>query len=99
MKRFSLLFNFYSHYLISSIIVNLWCLSIFFTKGISTFFPLFWFKVATLALTVLFINKYRYQQFYFYKNLGLGKWQLWRATLTLDLLLFIALSSATLYMR
>ena len=55
------------------------------------FVVVFWLKIITLGLIVFFINNYKRNEFYYYKNLGLSKLRLWVSILLFDFILFIIL--------
>ncbi|PKP17417.1 MAG: hypothetical protein CVU05_15575 [Bacteroidetes bacterium HGW-Bacteroidetes-21] len=50
---------------------------------------LFWFKLATLALIFYYINSYKKNEFYYYKNLGISKHKLWIPILVFDFSVFL----------
>ena len=70
-----------------------------YIHGIKTFTILFWFKILTLGLTVLFINSYKRKEFYYFRNLGISKIVLWVSTILFDLFLFLSFLALTLYIR
>ncbi|HBZ26324.1 MAG TPA: hypothetical protein DEO54_08860 [Rikenellaceae bacterium] len=70
-----------------------------YTQGINIFTALFWFKIITLGIIVYFINNYKRNEFYYYKNLGLSKKVLWISSLTFDFILFLTLIIITLLVR
>jgi hypothetical protein len=59
--------------------------------GISSFSAFFWFKIITLGLIYYYIHSYKNNEFYYYKNLGLTKKQLWISTLIFDFIIFLVL--------
>ncbi len=99
MKALGLIVNFYKSFALACWLITLACMSIAYTHGMSTFTVIFWFKVISLGAIVHFINSYKRNEFYYYKNLGLSKLTLWIATLSLDFILFIALIVLTLQIR
>ena len=60
-------------------------MGLFYEYGMSIFAVLFWLKVSTLGLTVVFIRSYKNKEFYYYQNLGLSQVFLWSSTLSFDL--------------
>ena len=99
MKTLRLITTFYKSFAFASIIITLSCISIMYIHGIKTFTILFWFKIITLGLVVLFINNYKRKEFYYYINLGVSKKLLWFSTLLFDIILFLSLLILTLYIR
>lgn len=99
MRTLRLLFTFYSAFSFASILITLSCLSILYAWGAETFFLLFWFKIITLGLIFYFIHNYKKDTYYYFKNLGLSKKQLWVSTLAFDILFFLVLIVFTLLMR
>tara|TARA_R110002050_G_scaffold290260_1_gene443763 strand:+ start:94355 stop:94660 length:306 start_codon:yes stop_codon:yes gene_type:complete len=99
MKPIRLVITFYKSYAVTSLLITISCLTILYTWGGNTFTALFWFKVFTLGLIYFYINASNKNVFYYYKNLGLTKKRLWISTLSFDLLLFLALSILTGYLK
>jgi hypothetical protein len=93
MRTIRLLFTFYKLYAATSIIISLACFySIYkYELGISSFSAFFWFKIITLGLIYYYIHSYKNNEFYYYKNLGLTKKQLWISTLIFDFIIFLVL--------
>jgi hypothetical protein len=71
----------------------------FYFIGIRPFVVLFWFKIATMAIFLYFIDTYKRDELYYFKNLGLSKQFLWISTLLFDFLLFIILITIALIIR
>ena len=88
MRNIRLYFTFYRSFCIASILISLACACLFLRNGISVFSLLFKFKIITLALFFYYIRKYKSREFYFYKNLGIGKKALWVFAISLDLIIF-----------
>lgn len=99
LNKIRLVFTFYRSFAVVSNLVTMACLSILYANGIKTFTTLFWFKMATLAILVLYIRTYKKQAFYYYRNLGLTPRGLWIASLLADILVFIVLTILILYVR
>ncbi len=92
MTRIRLIATFYkSSYAFVSWVISFICLALIYMQGIAIITPLFWFKLLTLGIIVLFINSYKGNEFYYYQNLGASKLLLWISTLLLDMALFIVL--------
>jgi hypothetical protein len=91
--------TFYRSFAFYSWIITLSCIIIMYTNGIKTLTALFWFKIITLASIVYFINSFKNDEFYYYKNLGLSKLFLWISSLLFDFILFISLLALTLKIR
>ena len=90
-KKTKLVWSFYKSYLFASIIITVSCLILFHEYGFGIFTTLFWFKIATLAVTFRYINSYKSKEYYYYQNLGLSRMLLWTTTLILDVIVFIIL--------
>jgi hypothetical protein len=91
LKSLLLFFSFYRNFLLAAWLVNAACLFLFWRYGLEAFAVLFWFKIATLALIFYFINSYKQNEFYYYRNLGIPKRVLWTVTLSVDIIVFIIL--------
>ena len=89
LKTIKLILTFYKSFFIATTVVTICCVWIFQHNGISTYFPLFWFKIATLGLIYYFINNFKSNEIYYYQNLGVSKIVLWSSTLVFDFALFI----------
>jgi len=90
-KKIRLLITFYKNYFIFSLLINVFCLRVFWLNDFSSFFAIFWGKIFTLAIAYYFIDLYKKQEYYYYQNLGISKTILWVATLAFDFVLFIFL--------
>ena len=99
MRTLRLAFTFYKSYAYVSLLITLCCLMVSYTHGIKTFTALFWFKIITLGLILFFINSYKGDEYYYYKNLGLHKRVLWISTLSFDILVFIILFVISIKIR
>ncbi len=99
MRKLRLIATFYQSYAFASLLVTLFCLLRFYSIGIKPFAVLFWFKIATMAIFMYFIDVYKRDEFYYYKNLGLSKVVLWVSTLVFDFILFLVLISIALMIR
>jgi hypothetical protein len=99
MKTLGLIINFYKSFAFASWMITLSCVIIVYTHGIRTFTALFWFKIITLGIMIYFINGYKRNEFYYYKNLGISKLVLWISTLLFDFAMFILLLVLSLKIR
>ena len=90
-KFVRLVWSFYKSYIFSSITITLCSLFLFREYGLDIFKALFWFKMATLGVTLFFINSYKKNEYYYYQNLGVSKLMLWVTSLSFDFLLFVFL--------
>jgi hypothetical protein len=70
-----------------------------YTYGFQTVTLLFWFKMITGAVMIFYINSYKHDEFYYYKNLGTSRLQLWTSTLSFDLIMFVSLLILALELR
>ena len=89
LKIIKLILTFYRSFFVATTSITICCIWIFQKNGISSYFALFWFKIATLGLIYFFIKTYKSKEIYYYQNLGVSKILLWTSTLTLDFTLFI----------
>lgn len=90
-KTIRLIWTFYKSFLFVSLLITTCCIYFFDKFGFKVFIGLFWFKIATMALTYYFINSYKSKEYYYFQNLGISKALLWTATLLFDFALFIFL--------
>jgi hypothetical protein len=91
LKTIKLIWTFYQSFMFYSLLVTACCLFLFYQYGFGIFTVLFWFKVVTLGISCYFINSYKQNEYYYYRNLGVSKFLLWAGTLTFDFVLFIVL--------
>jgi hypothetical protein len=94
-----LLLTFYRSYAAFSFIITLSCSQILWINGLKAFVFIFWFKIITLALTAYYINSYKKKEFFYFQNLGLSRLRLWSVTLSLDILLYIAMLTLTYQLK
>lgn len=94
-----LIITFYKSFAFASNLITLSCLyliNFYGEKAIHIIQALFWYKIITLGLIFYYIHSFKKDKFYYYKNLGLTKKQLWISTLTFDFILFLILLFLTL---
>ena len=89
LNKVKLILEFYKNFWFSSNLINLGCLLMLFYYGKIAFSNFFWIKILTLGVIVYFINNFKKEHFYFYKNLGINKIPLWISVITLDLLILL----------
>lgn len=92
MKTLRLILSFYKSYAFTSLLITFISLGIVYSygdKAVQIIQVLIWFKIFTTAVIVISIHKFKRQQFYYYKNLGLSRLTLWFSTLSFDFLLFL----------
>lgn len=99
MRTIRLILTFYNSFAFVSLMITLACLSIIYTWGFTTFVALFWFKIVTAGIIFYYINSFKKDVFYYYKNLGLTKKYLWFSSLTFDFVLFLILLKIALKIR
>jgi len=87
-KNIKLYLEFYKSFCFASILISFVCAYFFIKYGVSVYAPLFWFKIITLALIFYYIKEYKSKEFYFYKNLGVGKKVLWIFSISFDLIIY-----------
>ena len=90
-KTIRLLLTFYKNFFFFSFLMTLICMGLFQEYGMSIFSTLFWLKLSTLGMTVIFIRSYKSKEFYYYQNLGLSRTFLWVSTLGFDFILYLLL--------
>lgn len=86
-----LVWTFYRNFLLFSALITGFCIRAFWLGGFSSFFGVFWCKVASLGLTYYFVSISKKNEFYYYQNFGISKKLLWTVTLTVDFIIFIVL--------
>ena len=92
MKPLRLILTFYKSYAFTSLLITFICLGLIYqfgAKAVELIQVLIWFKIFTLGVIFFSINKYKRNQFYYYKNLGISRITLWASTLSFDFLLFL----------
>ena len=92
MKTIRLILTFYKSFALSSYLITFACFFIMHQSGKNGIYllqALFWFKIFTLGILVLFNNSYKRNEFYYYKNLGVTKLTLWLPILVFDFLFFL----------
>lgn len=92
MKKIRLILTFYKSFALLSFLITFVCFFImnqYGKNGIYIIQVLFWFKIFTLGILVLFTNNYKRNEFYYYKNLGVSKLTLWLPILIFDFLFFL----------
>src|SRR5690606_39318372 len=85
-----LIITFYKSFAFASNLITLSCLYLiilYAEKAIYIVQALIWFKIGTLGMIFYYIQSYKRDEFYYYKNLGLAKKHLWISTLTFDFVL------------
>lgn len=70
-----------------------------YTNESSVISTLFWFKVLTSGLFYYYVNTYKANEYYYYKNLGLSKLQLWISSITIDFIIFFVLLAIILNIK
>jgi hypothetical protein len=90
-RTIRLLWTFYSGFCFASTLITGVCIILYWQYGDSIYDTLVCFKLLTLLLIYFFINSYKQDQFYYYRNLKLTKWMLWSATLAFDIAFYILL--------
>lgn len=91
--------SFYNSFSFGSILITLICLSVIVRSGTATLTALIWFKFITLFIILYHINSYKKDDFYYYKNLGISKSNLWLGACTIDISLFVFFIFLTLKIR
>ena len=83
----------------ASSLITISSMYLVYMYGLNAISFLFWFKIFTLGIIILFINSYKKNEFYYYQNRGLSKLFLWLTTIAIDLILFFVLIFIILQMR
>ena len=94
-KKIRLLRAFYSSFALFSLVITLTCVIIAFYSGGKSFMLLTWLKLGVSGLIYFFQNDEMRHEYYYYKNLGLGKKSLWIGSLGFDFFLFLILMILT----
>jgi len=82
-------FTFYRSFCVATGAITI-CCSLLYWKLSSAFLQeIIWLKIITLTLTLLFVNQFRRNEFYYYRNLGISKAQLFTFSVITDMLFFI----------
>ena len=98
-KVIRLIATFYSSYALASLVITLSCISIVFKWGSDTFTMIFWLKILTYGFIIYYMQYFKDDVSYYYKNLGLSKKHLWVSTITFDIIIFLLLTVVTLKVR
>ncbi|TKG97041.1 hypothetical protein EYV94_01035 [Puteibacter caeruleilacunae] len=99
MRTIRLILTFYKSFAFASLMITLSCVTIIYAWGLDAFAAVFWFKIATLAVNFYYINSFKKDVYFYYKNLGVTKKRLWISTLSFDLILFVLLMTITYKIR
>ena len=99
LKTVRLLFTFYKNFIAFSLVITLSGISIYWKYGLESFTALFWTKLITFGITYFVVHTSKYQEYFYYQNLGISRLLLWSVTLAFDFLLFIILIIITHQIR
>jgi len=91
MKALRLILTFYKTFIIASSVITISSMYLVYMYGPHIISFLFWFKVFTLGIMLVFVNSYKGKEFYYYQNLGFSKLFLWFTSIGIDLFLFFIL--------
>lgn len=92
MKTIRLILTFYKSFAFTSLLITFICMGLVYgygEKGVQIIQLLIWFKIIMLAIIVYSISRFKRNQFYYYKNLGVSRLTLWASTLIFDFLFFL----------
>lgn len=89
MKTLRIILLFYKPFAFTSFFLTATCGVTIYYYGIIIFQVLFWFKLITLGMLYFYINSYKSNEFYYYKNLGLSRSRLWISVLVFDFCFFL----------
>jgi len=92
MKTLRLILTFYKSFAFTSLMITFICIGLVYgygEKAIPIIQVLIWFKIITLAIIIYSISKFKRNQFYYYKNLGISRLLLWVSTLIFDFTFFL----------
>jgi len=89
LKKVKLVWAFYVSFIFISILITACCAVLYREFHFSILPILFWFKVATLGITFVYINSYKTNEYYYYQNLGVSKRLLWSGSMIFDLFVFL----------
>jgi hypothetical protein len=90
-RTIRLLVTFYRGFCFASMLITGICFFLYWQYGDSIWTALLCLKLLTLLMIYFFINSYKQDQFYYYRNLRLSKWMLWLATFGVDIVLYLLL--------
>ncbi|HAO47678.1 MAG TPA: hypothetical protein DCQ97_12175 [Chitinophagaceae bacterium] len=90
-KIIKLFLTFYRSYFIASFTLTGCCAYIYWLHGIDIFTFIFWLKILTLGVILLYLNTYKKKEFYYYMNLGISKKILLGTTAVFDCFIFLIL--------
>src|SRR5690606_9442596 len=94
LKKFlRLYFTFYRYFIVSGISISIVCTYLNFISEKQLLSALIWFKIITLVINYFYIRKTKRSQFYYFKNLGIDKNELFAVCFSFDFLIFIAMIS------
>jgi len=102
MSLLRLIITFYKSFAVMSLAITFACLyliNLYGSKALLILQALIWLKISTLGLIFYYIQNFKKEDFYYYKNLGLTKKKLWISTLVFDFALFILLLIITLKLQ
>ena len=93
MRTIRLIITFYKLFFYAGLAISSACAYFVYIYKIDLFSEYFWLKTVTLGLFFYYLHYYKRDNiYYYYKNLGLSKKQLWIPTLIFDYILFLILS-------
>jgi len=99
MKNLRLILNFYISFAFASTGITLSCMYLLYVLDFRAFVALFWFKVITLAGIYYIVNIYKRREYYYYRNMGLSKRNLWIPIFSIEFLLFISTQLFTYHLK
>lgn len=85
-----LLIRFYQMLCVPMLICTFSACLVFYQYGTLVFPFISWFKLITIVIFTWYMLSYRYQQLYYYYNMGISKSLLVTGTIFIDLLIFLS---------
>jgi hypothetical protein len=99
MRTINLFLTFYNNFFLVTLLLSLSCGLILYVNSLNALVFICWFKVLTSAIIMLYINKYKIKEFYYYRNLGVTKAFLFTAATLCDSLVFFLILALSYNLR
>jgi hypothetical protein len=91
LKKIKLISTFYRSFCLGSLLTTAIGVFLSWEYGSSIFLALLVLKAAVLYIIYIFIKRYKGDEFFYYRNLGLSKFVLWSTTLFFDMAIYLLL--------
>ena len=90
-KKIKLIWTFYRSFCLASLLTTVVCAFLSWEYGPGIFLPLVVLKAVVLFVLYSLIKRYKNDEFFYYRNLGLSKIALWSTTLSFDIAIYLLL--------